>query len=172
MTPRIIIFDGNETLCSSLQKILVERGYEVFTFSDSSVCPLFNSEDHCKIPNSSCSDIIISDIYIPTVQGLKLIKGRIDKGCGVKFRALMSTNWTDRDWQYAQRIGCCLFRKPFDLKEMLKWLDDCARQIDTKRKLYECHRTNGKNREGACPIPFNSALQSRKTKKLTNEFFG
>jgi DNA-binding response OmpR family regulator len=136
MTPRIIIFDENETLCSTLKKILCDRGYEVFTFSVSSICPLFQSSDHCLISDCSCSDIIISDVYLPTVQGLKLIKERIDKGCSVKFRALMSTYWTDADWQYAQRIGCRLFSKPFDLKEMLNWLDDCARQIDSKRKLY------------------------------------
>jgi DNA-binding NtrC family response regulator len=148
MTPRIIIFDENEILCSTLHRILVERGYEVFTFPDFSVCPLFHSEDHCEIPHGTCSDIIISDIYIPTVQGLKLIKERIAKGCGVKFRALMSTTWTDADWQYAQRIGCRLFSKPFDLKEMLKWLDDCANQIDTIRQLHAINRG-----AGASPTP-------------------
>jgi DNA-binding NtrC family response regulator len=151
MTPRIIIFDENETLCSILKEILIERGYEVFTFSDSSVCPLFHSDDHCIIPHGSCSDIIISDIYIPTVEGLKLIKERIDRGCSVKFRALMSTNWTDAEWQYAQRIGCRLFSKPFDLKEMLQWLDDCARQIDAKRQLHRWLQP--KIGEGASPTP-------------------
>ena len=136
ITPRIIIFDGNETLCSSLQKILVERGYEVFTSSDFSVCPLLDSKDHCKVPEGSCADIIISDIYFPTVEGLKLIKERIDKGCSVKFRALMSTNWTDADWEYAQSVGCRLFHKPFDLQELLDWLDDCANQIDAGRQLH------------------------------------
>ena len=87
--PRIIIFDENEALRSSLSKILIERGYEVFTFSDSSVCPLFHSKDHCKVPDGSCSDIIISDISTPTVEGLRLIKEKIDKGCGASpsFRA-------------------------------------------------------------------------------------
>jgi DNA-binding NtrC family response regulator len=111
--------------------------------------PFFHSNDHCIISDGSCSDIIVSDIYIPTVQGLKLIKERIDKGCGVKCRALMSTNWTDREWQYAQSLGCRLFAKPFDLKEMLKWIDDCARQIDVERKLYPWRRTNRKRGEGA-----------------------
>ena len=97
--------------------------------------------------------IIIFDIYIPTVEGLKLIKERIDRGCSVKFRALMSTNWTEADWQYAQRIGYRLFSKPFELKEMLKWLDDCVRQIDAKRKLYSLRRTNGKRGAGASPAP-------------------
>ena len=143
ITPRIIIFDENEMLCSTLSKILFERSFEVFTFSDSSVCPFFDSNDDCVISDGRCSDIIISDIYKPTVQGLQLIKKRIDRGCGVKFRALMSTLWTDAEWHYARKIGCRLFRKPFDLQEMLQWLDDCAGQIDTIRQLQAINRGEG-----------------------------
>ena len=143
VTPRIIIFDRNETLCSTLGKILFDHGFEVFTFSDSSVCPFFNSDDRCIMSDHSCSDIIISDIYMPTVQGLRLIKERIDRGCGVKFRALMSTMWPDAEWHYARKIGCRLFRKPFDLREMLKWIDDCVSQIDTIRKLQAINKGKG-----------------------------
>jgi hypothetical protein len=73
---------------------------------------------------------------MPTMEGLKSIKDRIDKGCKVKFRALMSTVWSEADWQYAQKLGCRLFRKPFELKEMLEWFDGCTKQIDTERKLF------------------------------------
>jgi hypothetical protein len=31
MKPRVLIFDGNEVLSSTLKKILDERGYEIFT---------------------------------------------------------------------------------------------------------------------------------------------
>ena len=77
---------------------------------------------------------------MPTIEGLELIKDRIDKGCKVKFRALMSTTWSDADWQYARKLGCQLFCKPFDLKEMLEWLNDCAKKIDPTRKLFNWNR--------------------------------
>jgi DNA-binding response OmpR family regulator len=140
MKPRVLIFDGNEALSSTLKKILDERGYEVFTFSDRGVCPLFHSGNHNSISDNACSDIIISDLYMPTIEGLELIKDRIDKGCKVKFRALMSTTWSDADWQYARKLGCQLFCKPFDLKEMLEWLNDCAKKIDPTRKLFNWNR--------------------------------
>ena len=41
MNPRVLIFDENEVLSLTLKQILDERGYEVFTFSDRGVCPLF-----------------------------------------------------------------------------------------------------------------------------------
>jgi hypothetical protein len=73
---------------------------------------------------------------MPTIEGLRIIKDLIDKGCKVKFRALMSTTWSDADWLYAGKLGCQLFRKPFDLKEMVGWLNDCAKKIDPTRKLF------------------------------------
>jgi len=136
MIPRVLIFDENKALSSTLKKVLDERRYEVFTFPDCGVCPLFHSGNHNCISDNACSDIIISDLYMPTIEGLKLIKDRIDTGCKVKFRALMSTTWSEADWQYARKLGCQLFRKPFDLKEMLEWLDDCAKKIDSTRKLF------------------------------------
>ena len=140
MKPRVLIFDENEALCSTLKKILDERGYEVFIFTDRDVCPLFHSGDHIRISDRVCSDIIISDLYMPTIDGLKLINDRIDMGCQVKFRALMSTIWSDAVWQYARKLGCRLFPKPFDLQQMLEWLDDSAKKIDTKRTLFNWSR--------------------------------
>ena len=140
MTPRVLIFDENDVLSESLKKILGERRYEVFTYSDRGVCPLFHTVDHIAMSDSVCSDIIISDLYLPNIDGLELIKDRIDKGCKVKCRALISTTWSEADWQYAHKLGCKLFRKPFDLKEILEWLDDCAKGIDADRKLINLDR--------------------------------
>jgi DNA-binding response OmpR family regulator len=140
MIPRVLIFDENKSLSSTLKKILCQRGYEVFTFSDPGVCPLYHSGNHKSISDYACSDIIISDLYMPTIEGLKLISERIDMGCKVKFRALMSTNWSAADWQYASELGCQLFGKPFDLKEMLEWLDDCTEKIDPTRELFNWNR--------------------------------
>ena len=104
MKPRVLIFDENESLSSTLKKIFGEHGYEVFTFSDRGVCPLFLPNNHHKMFENACSDIIISDLYMPTIEGLKLVKDRIDRGCKVKFRALMSTTWSYADWQYASTL--------------------------------------------------------------------
>jgi len=46
MKARVLILDENEALNVTLNNILVERGYEVFTFSDRGVCPLFHTVDH------------------------------------------------------------------------------------------------------------------------------
>ena len=140
MDPRVLIFDEDDVICITLKEILVKRGYEVFTFSESGVCPLFHTVDHLAITDSICSDIIISDLTLPNIDALELIRDRIENGCNVRCRALMSTNWSDADWQYAHKLGCKLFCKPFDLKEMLEWLDGCAGKIDPDRKLFNLRR--------------------------------
>lgn len=135
MRPRVLIFEDNDILRSALQYILSERGYDVFTFSDFKGCPVYESVNHTCPADHACADIIISDVNMPTKTGLEFIKERQQKGCKVKYRALMSGDWTDYGLKYAQELGCHVFQKPFDLRKMFKWLEDCVKLINPERKL-------------------------------------
>lgn len=135
MKPRILIFEDNDMLCSTLKAILGELGYEVHPFSNPAMCPLYYGTDHNCLLDHPCSDIIISDINMPFENGVQFIRNLLNKGCKVKFRALMSAGWTKSDLQFAESIGCRVFNKPFNLDEMIKWLSDCRKHIDQKRVL-------------------------------------
>ena len=135
MKPRVLIFEDNDVLRSVLKKIIDEYGYEVHAFSNPAMCPLYYPSKHNCLVDNPCSDIIISDVNMPIMNGLEFIENQLKKGCKVKFRALMSADWNDSDLQCAKRMGCRVFRKPFDIKELLKWLDNCRKQIDHKRVL-------------------------------------
>ncbi len=137
MKPRILIFEDNDILRSALEYILNERGYEVFTFANPIMCQTFDSVHHYCPADHACADIIISDVNMPASNGLEFMKERLRKGCKVKYRALMSGDWTDSDLKYARELGCHIFHKPFNIEEMLKWLDDCAQKINSDRKLSE-----------------------------------
>jgi YesN/AraC family two-component response regulator len=99
------------------------------------MCPVSGSVNHNCPLDHACADIIISDVNMPIQTGLELIKDRKQNGCKAKFRALMSGGWSDLDLQHAQELGCHVFHKPFNLKEMIQWLDDCGERIDHERKL-------------------------------------
>lgn len=132
---RALIFDDNESICSVLWRLLEKRGYEVFTFLDPDSCSLHRTPT-CPCPmDHACVDIIITDINMPNVSGLEFIKNQLKKGCKVKNVALMSGTWTDYEAEYAQRLGCQVFHKPFSLDELNEWLDDCEKKIDTNRAL-------------------------------------
>lgn len=137
MRPRILIFEDNDILRSTLKFVLTERGYEVFTFSKPKMCQALDSVHHTCPSDRACADVIISDVNMPTKTGLDLIKERQQKGCKVKYRALMSADWTDIDLKSARELGCYIFHKPFDLKKMLQWLDDCVGELDPERTLSE-----------------------------------
>ena len=135
MRPRILIFEDNDILRSTLKYILTERGYEVFSFSDPRMCRVYNSFYHKCSEDYACADIVISDVKMSTKTGLELIKERQQKGCKAKYRALMSGDWSDSDLIEAQELGCTIFRKPFDIKELFQWLEGCIKKINPERKL-------------------------------------
>ena len=135
MKPRVLIFEDNDTLRSTLDRILSELGYEVHSFSNPGMCPQFYSSSQSCLLDHSCSDIIISDVNMPVETGIEFIKGRLNNGCKIKFRALMSADWNETDLQQAENIGCRVFHKPFDLEELIRWLDSCRKLIEHKRVL-------------------------------------
>ena len=135
MKPRVLIFEDNEPLRSTLDRILSELGYKVHSFSDPGMCPQFYSSSQSCLLDHSCSDIIISDVNMPVETGIEFIKGRLNNGCKIKIRALMSADWNETDLQQAENIGCKVFHKPFDLEELIRWLDSCRKQIEHKRVL-------------------------------------
>jgi DNA-binding response OmpR family regulator len=134
---RVLIFEDNDLLRSTLKDILVSKGYEVYDFSNPGMCPHYLSSNQNCLWDDSCSDIIISDVNMPVENGLEFIKNRLNLGCKVKFRALMSADWAESDLQYAQKIGCKVFQKPFELIELLEWLENCQKQIDQNRVLFD-----------------------------------
>ena len=143
MKPRVLIFEDNNLIRSTLDHIIKELGFEVFTFSDPGMCPLRASCDSICPLNHTCSDIIISDVNMPTETGLEFIKERLDHGCKIKFRAMMSADWSDTDVQRAKELGCRIFHKPFNLEELIQWLNDCRKRIESTRELSDWFATQG-----------------------------
>ena len=113
MAVRVLIFEDNDILRSTLKLLLEEFGYEVFTFSNPGLCPVYDSVNHkCSLDNA-CADIIISDVVVmPTKASLELIKDRKQRGCKIKHQALMSEDWTDSYLKYAQELGSMCFINP------------------------------------------------------------
>lgn len=130
MKIRVLVFEDNDALRSSLKNILEALDYDVRTFSNPGMCSEFYSSEHSCLLDDSCSDIILSDINMPVETGLESIKRRFSNGCKVRFRALMSADWDEFDLKQAEEIGCKIFHKPFDLKELIKWLDNCRKEIE------------------------------------------
>lgn len=131
MKIRVMVFEDNDFLRSMINEFLARRGYEVVAFSDPADCPLLHS-DACYY---ACADILISDLSMPNMTGLQFLENQIQKGCRIQNVALMSAAWTPEEREYAERIGCQVFNKPFQFGELNFWLDDCESRINPHRVL-------------------------------------
>ena len=81
MKLRALIFDDDPLVCSLLELILENRGYEVVAFQDPSQCPSYTSPA-CQCPSGqTCTDVIISDVQMPNVRGLDFVEAQVKKSC-------------------------------------------------------------------------------------------
>jgi DNA-binding NtrC family response regulator len=135
MSFRALIFEDDRALRQILWMMFDSRGYEVFSFPSPVSCPL-SEEKICPCPEEqSCSDLIISDIQMPFMNGLDFIATQIEKGCRCSHIALMSGNFTAAYVAKAKSLGLTTFAKPFTFTDIKKWLDQIEKDIDPNRKL-------------------------------------
>lgn len=132
---RIILLDDEAVVRDMLSEFLTEHGYEVISFSDPAICPLqMTPECRCG-PNQRCTDVIVSDLDMPSMTGLGFIENQKRKRCKCRHVVLMSGNWNERDLSRAHELGCKTFSKPFPLDEFLEWLVEVEKGTESTREL-------------------------------------
>jgi len=130
MAIRVFIFDDDELIRMTLSSYLHQEGYEVAAFQQPDHCPLYFSDD-CVCPkDQGCTDVIITDLNMPGTSGVKFIQRQFSYGCKVKKIAVMSGDWGDPALDIARDLGCKIFKKPFSILEIKKWLDEVRRSIE------------------------------------------
>ncbi len=68
-------------------------------------------------------------------QGFEFVEHQKSKGCKIQKIAIMSGRWTNENIKHAKRLGCHMFKKPFKIDEIEKWLDECEKELDHNSKL-------------------------------------
>lgn len=127
MAKTVYILEDEFSIRSTLNYFLKQSGYEVFTFSEPSFCPL-SSVETCTCNRSvPCVDFIITDINMPGMTGLQFIEIQKKKGCIVYNIAIMSATWEKDQYKKAKELGCKVFEKPFGLNNLLSWMKNCEK---------------------------------------------
>ncbi len=137
MRLRVVIFDDEPAIRQGLGALCADRGYEVFTFPDPTLCPLYVLPPCPCPPGSVCADLLLVDLLMPEVDGLAFVEGLLAKGCPAPQIALMSGAWSPAARARALRLGCRLFRKPFALADLLAWFATVEAQVDPTRALLD-----------------------------------
>jgi len=134
---RAVIFDDDPLIRFSLWSFFDNRGYEVFTFPEPDLCPL-HVVQQCPCPaDTSCADLIISDVNMYAANGIDFIEQLIQKGCRQRHFALISGNFTDAELARGSNLGCRLFGKPLNMEQISAWIEEIEKSIQTERILFD-----------------------------------
>jgi CheY-like chemotaxis protein len=132
---RALVFDDDDGVRSLITTVLQNRGYEVEAYADPAHCPL-DFHGGCPCPSEyACSDVIISDLHMPSTMGLEFLEERKSLGCKVANVAAISGAWNQKLKQQARELGIEIFDKPFKVGELIAWLETCEQKIQPSRRL-------------------------------------
>jgi len=133
----VVIVEEEPAMRQFLSTVCARRDYEVLTFSDPGLCPLYISPPGPCPRGTVCADHLLVDLLMPEVDGLDFAEGLLAQGCPAPQIALMSGAWPPAAHARAARLGCCLFTKPFAVAELLAWFDTAEAQVAPTRALLE-----------------------------------
>jgi CheY-like chemotaxis protein len=79
--PRAIIYDDDAVVLDMLTQYFVKRSYQVYSYNEPVVCPLYESlADSCE-NLAPCADVMISDFQMPKMKGTELFQRQAKRGC-------------------------------------------------------------------------------------------
>lgn len=116
VTPKtILIVDDEETIRSTLALVLEEEGFHCLLAKD--------AETALQIIEENPIDLLITDLCLPHVDGLQLLK--LFKQRSPEIRVIVITNYSDTETaEHALNLGAAEYLlKPLDLNELIQRVD-------------------------------------------------
>jgi len=117
----VLLLDDDPFILSLLNTVLVKWGHRVFLFTNPSRCPIYFSKA-CPCTLNECPDIVLTDVNMPTINGMKFIEELKRKCCKCPTLGMMSGDWGETDLRKAVQMGATVFSKPFNLPSLHAWL--------------------------------------------------
>lgn len=134
---RIIIIDDDDLTSQMFKRWLSQKGYEVLTYTDPTMWPLFEKKTEKCMKEYPCADIIFTDLKMLHMSGIEFLQNQAQRGCklDIKNKAIISGYIDDESRKAIKKLGCAFFEKPFDLSLISEWLHECEKRIDLSRAL-------------------------------------
>ena len=135
---RILIVDDEPMILASLEQFLAGMDYEIASYGEPDTCPIYSNNVECCPNDEPCSDIVILDLKMPRMNGIQLFEKQKQRGCKIDTRnktIISGYPPTNNHSDQVKELGCSYLEKPFIVSELLKWVDECNKRIDTSQSL-------------------------------------
>lgn len=137
MSLSIDIFDDDAIVRRALQIVCERRGHRVRAYSDPGEYFIDTASGPPCPPDGRRADVVISDVNMPYMNGIDFAQRLIAAGHAQAHIALISGDWNLENLERASQLGCKLFPKPFDLREMMGWLAGIEPSATSPREASE-----------------------------------
>lgn len=120
-SPTVLVVDDDPGIRESVTEVLSAEGYRVLEAPDGeeALVALDRLEGRC---------VVLLDLAMPRMNGLELLKELSRSGRSERFPVVvMSANAHPRELEFPQVVA--LLRKPFELDELLRWVEVCSRLL-------------------------------------------
>ena len=125
--PRILVVDDDEELREMIRNFLAYRGCYVETACD--------GLDGCEALERNSFDMVITDIYMPRMNGLELLETIEHKYTDLLTLAMTGFPNEDITKKVLEKGSCKFLVKPFTLQELLTTITKCFEQSEAHKPL-------------------------------------
>jgi DNA-binding NtrC family response regulator len=134
--PRAVIIDDDIVVMALLRTYLHLRGYDVLTYREPRVCPVYDDDTACSLKRP-CADIMLIDFSMPRMNGIDILKAQSARKCRLTSRnKALITGYSDLLSQsIIDDLHCAFFEKPFDFNLLAAWFDECEKRMDLSQPL-------------------------------------
>ncbi len=134
--PRVVLYDDDPFVLDALSLFFTGRGYDVFAMQEPVPCVVYRDNLRCPAERP-CADIMITDLAMPGMNGIQLLKTQAQRGCPVNVlnKAVLSGSLDTAAVEAIRLLGCAWFRKPCRLAQIEEWVRECEIRMDLSQPL-------------------------------------
>ena len=132
--PRILVVDDDEELCEMIYGFLTYKGFYVKT--------AFDGVAGCEALKEGSFDMLITDIYMPRMNGLELLDAIEHKYSDLLVLAMTGFPNPDLSKKIIKKGACDCLTKPFPMKFLITAIKKCFEQSGSHKLLAESISNN------------------------------
>lgn len=161
---RVLIFDDEEIILYVLKDFFSTLGYEVLSFAEPVICPIYRHDAEACAQHYPCADVVIVDFHMPRMNGIELLQRQAARGCKLtNGNKALTTGYIDEEnHKRLEAQGYAFFQKPVDFSDLTNWITACEKRVDLSQPLAS-RRTQERqpaNHEVMCSVDSGAPLQA------------